>query len=205
MSGCASSYRVRVNGYLDTSLERAAISPQSSFCVIENRSASNPIFESQIRSKIEQLLARKGFAIKPCDSADFHMGFTYALGAGQAVTDVRREYTLGETGTVITHGPDGEVHTSTVLMPARTTYVPYQYTEHTAMLTLEVTDAAGVRVGKEGKKVWIGESSMTVRDPDRRDIVNYLLAAVFDHFAENTPKSIIAVIPENAPRVEAIR
>lgn len=133
------------------------------------------------------------------------MSFTYALGAGQTVTDVRREYTLGETGTVITHGPDGEVHTSTVLMPARTTYVPYQYTEHTVMLTLEVTDAAGVRGGKEGKKVWIGESSMTVRDPDRRDIVNYLLAAVFDHFAENTPKSIITVIPENDPRVEAIR
>ncbi|HQO38163.1 MAG TPA: DUF4136 domain-containing protein [Candidatus Omnitrophota bacterium] len=204
-SGCATYYRVRVNGYLDAAQGPAPLTPEASFCVLENKDARNPIFDSQIRSKVEKLLTQKGYVLKPADTADFHVNFAYVVGTGQTVTDVRREYSAGETGTVITHGPDGEVRTSTVLLPARTTYVPYQYTEHTAMLTLEVIDAPRLRTSQQKKPVWIGESSTTVRDPDQRDIVNYLLAAVSDYFGQNTPKSVTALIKEDNPRAAGVR
>jgi len=90
-------------------------------------------------------------------------------------------------------------------MPARTSFVPYQYTEYTAELTLEVIDASLMRSGKEAKKVWIGEASVAARDPDQRDIINYLLVAVFDHFAENTPGCLKASISKDDPRVKFIR
>jgi len=102
IAGCATSYRIRFNGYLETA--QPPFELQSSFCVLENKDARNPIFDSQIRSKIEKLLLKKGYTLKPADKADFLVSFTFVTGPGQTVTDVRREYTLGETGTIITQG-----------------------------------------------------------------------------------------------------
>jgi hypothetical protein len=204
LSGCATYYHVRVNGYLDTAKSQTPIPAAATFFVLENKNARNPIFESQIKSRIEKLLQQKGYRLNPKETADFYLSFIYVMGSGRTVTDVRPQYSPGETEAIRTYDSKGEVRTAIVTFPGYTTYVPYQYTVYTAVLTLEVIDGALVRNSKEEEKIWIGESSTTVQNPDQREIVNYLLVAAFDHFGENTQKSIAAKLKENDPKVIAI-
>jgi hypothetical protein len=195
---------VRVNGYLDTTRSQTPIPAAASFFVLENKTAGNPIFESQIKSQIEKLLQRKGYRLSPKETADFYLSFIYVMGSGRTKTDVRPQYSPGETGTIQTYDSKGEVRTSIVTFPGHTTYVPYQYTVYPAVLTLEVIDGALIRKSKQEEKIWVGESSTTAQNPDQREVVDYLLVAAFDHFGENTQKSITANLKENDPKVIGI-
>jgi hypothetical protein len=204
LSGCATYYNVRVNGYLDTTHNLAPITPGASFFVLENKNASNPIFDAEIKSKIEKLLKEKDYSLQSYDKADFYLEFIYTLSSGKSISDIRPVFNPPETETVQTYTSSGKTRTSFVTFPGYTTYVPYKTIVYTPSLTLDVFDASFFRDSKERKTIWIGETANTSQNPDLREVINYLLVASFEHFGENTGKSVIVSMPEDDPRIKSI-
>ncbi len=204
LSGCATYYSVRVNDYLYPTLASAPIPAGATFFVLENKNEKNPILETEIKSKIETLLQNRGYKIGPYERADFYLSFTYSISSGKIISEIRPEYVPGETGVIQTYKPNGVTRTSIVTFPGYTTYVPYRVTVFTSTLTLNVLEAAVLRSNNESKIVWIGENSSTSQNPDLRDTINYLLVAAFEHFGENTGKSITINISRKDQRVREI-
>ena len=204
LAGCATYYRVRVNGYLDASQPHDPFIRGASFYVLENKDAVNPLLENEVKSKIEALLGSKGYRVSPYDTADFYISFTYSESAGRNVTEIAPMYHPPETAVVERRVSGERRSTSFVTYPGYTTYVPYKVTVYTASLTLQVLDAALLRASKEEKKIWIGESVTTGQNPDLREQINYLLVAAFDRFGENTGKSLITDVSENDPQVKSL-
>ncbi len=204
LAGCATYYRVRVNGYLDTSQPQNPFIRGASFCVLENKNALNPLLENEVKSKIEALLGSRGYRVSSYDTADFYISFSYSESAGRNVTEIAPMYHPPETAVVERRASGERRSTSFVTYPGYTTYVPYKVTVYTATLTLQVFDAVLQRTSKEEKKIWIGESVTTSQNPDLRAQINYLLVATFEHFGENTGKSLITNVAENDPQAKSL-
>ena len=56
LSGCA-TYHIRTTGFLNKESSYAQLSEGSSFAVLVNQNAENPIFDKEVKSKIENKLA----------------------------------------------------------------------------------------------------------------------------------------------------
>jgi hypothetical protein len=204
LPGCASYYRVRVNGYSDGAQSADRIQPGASFYVRENKNASNLLLEKEIKNKIETLLQDKGYSINSYETAGYLLDFVYTMGSGRTVSDVQPVYTPGERSEVETVTSSGKVRRSYVTTPGYTTYVPYKITQYTASLTLTVLDAGLIRSVKEEKPLWIGEISSVREDSDLREAVNYLLVAGFGQFGKNTGKSFTVTVSGDAPQLKKL-
>jgi hypothetical protein len=191
LGGCATYYPVRVNGYLDPSWPQQHLRTGSSFCVLADKNARNPIFEAEIKSKIEALLIQRGYVLAAYEKADFYLAFTYSMSSGRAVSDFKPVFYPAEVGTIRTYDSQGKSSVSTVTYPGYTAYVPYRATVYTSSLMLDVIDAGLLRNTKEDRKIWIGDVSYTGEIADLRVLVNYLLTAAFSRFGENTGKIVV--------------
>lgn len=199
LQGCATYYPVRMNGYLNEDAA-SAIKPESSFSVQENQGAENPIFDREIRKKIENSLAKRGYRFDSADRADFTVNYSYGISQGKTVTDLRPEYRFGGTGTITTHSADGAA-TSYITYPGYTTYVPYRYVLHTSWLTLRVFERT-TSPSTPSQPLWIGESSMTAQNADLRESIDYLLVGAFANFGKDTRRSVTVRISPNDPQLE---
>jgi len=204
LSGCIGYYPVRVNGYLDTYSNKKNITPGSSFFIEEDSSAKNPIFESEVKSKIAKLLVQNSYTLTDYGTSGFLIRFNYAISPGKTVSEVRPVYSPGGTEIIDTHTSTGKTKTSYVSLPGYTTYVPYKFTVYTSSLTLYVFDGDSVRKDKGSKPIWIGEASITGQNQDLRQVINYLLTAVFEDFGKDTGKSIIVNISEKDAVLKSI-
>lgn len=203
LAGCATAYHVKVNGYLDSPAAQT-ISSGVSFAVLLDKNAKNPIFEKEIKAKIENLLMKKGYRIASSERADFLLDFVYAMSAGRTVTEVVPVYHSGDVSTVRIFSRSGKERVAYIDNPGYTTYVPQKYTVYTASLNMGVFNAKAYRNSQERKEVWIGEASNTSENPDTRLAINYLLLGVFSHFAENTHATVVENIPQNDPRLKEL-
>ncbi|MEW6101715.1 MAG: membrane lipoprotein lipid attachment site-containing protein [Candidatus Omnitrophota bacterium] len=204
LAGCATVYRVKVNGYLSPGRDVVYLPSGASFYVLPEQNSRNLIFESEIKSKIEALLSEKGFRILPREQADFYLTYIYSPGSGRQVTEIRPVYQPAETGTIQKITEEGKAETSFITFPGYTSYVPYRYTLYTYSLALEVVDARLARSTKEEKQLWIGEASSSLENPDHREAVNYLLVALFEHFGEDTHRSLKVDISAKNPGVKKL-
>ena len=204
LSGCATVYHVRVNGYLDATSTKIFIASGASFFVNIDKDVKNPIFENEIKSKIENLLTQKGYSIGSYEKAEFFLEFVYSMSAGRLAAEVTPVYHSGGIDRVRTYASDGNQSVSYIEYPGYTAYIPHKFTVYTASLTLEVLDAVLERNSAQKKKLWIGEASNTSENPDIRGAINYLLVAAFDHFGENTHISVTADVSGDNPRLKEL-
>jgi len=195
---------VKFNGYSNKAQPEISIPLSATFCVIENKDARNPLFEAEIKSKIEKLLRQKGYNIVAYDQAEFYLSFNYSMGQARVVTEIVPFYNPSETATIQTVSSTGRSRTSYVTYSGSTTYLPQKFTVYTPTLVLEALDAKLLRSTKEEKKVWIGEAAYTTPEPNLRDTVNYLLFATFEHFGENTRKSMTIKVSGSNPKVKEL-
>ena len=204
LSGCATYYKVRVNDYLNMAGGAAVIPAAGSFSVLENKNEKNPILEAEVKSKIERMLTEKGYRVVPYEKADMCLDFSYSINSGRTVSEVRPVYNPGDVETVQTFRSNGRSSTSIVTLPGYTTYLPYSVTVYTSSLIMNVLDATSLRDRNEKKILWIGENYVCSESPDLRNMINYLLVASFEHFGENTGKSVIMNLSEKDQRVKKI-
>lgn len=202
LQGCV-SYPVRFNGYAAPGTPASGLFSGKSFYVLEEKKPQNPLLSAEIRNKIDRMLRERGYRLADCAVADFLLDFSYSIHPG-VVYGVRPETQPSETGTINTFNEDGSIRRSYITFPGYTTYVPYRYTAHTAMLQLQALDAAAMRDKSRRRVLWLGECSLTSRNSDLRVVIDYLLVAAFSHFGEDTRRSITAALSPKDPRIREL-
>ena len=196
--GCAAArtYQVQVNGY--TEAAAPLLAPGASFLVIEDQKAQNPLLEKEVKAKIDKLLEKHNFFLKPYDQAQYFMLFTYGMGAPQAVSVTGPTWGIGVGFGTGWGGPGVGYGVS---WPG---YGPY-YAEtrplYDRWLRLTVVEAQPYRDTGASRPVWVGEARSTGSSSDLREVLNYLLVAAFEHFGKNTGKALPAAIKQNDPRL----
>lgn len=202
VSGCA--VNVRTTGFLDRRPGTSAPSPGSSFAVLENNQAANPILDREIRFKIEKLLLARGYRIAAREQALYALTFDYNISPGLR-TGVTTVYSRGQMQ--MTPVPDGKGGTTyiNVMTPGTTTAVPTLTDVFTKHLTLKIMEARSLAAGQNEKIIWIGETVSTDASSDLRSDIDYLLAAVFSYFGLDTGKQINVPVGKDNADVRALR
>ena len=192
--GCSTSYSVAVNGYSATG-QAVQIPQAASISVVTDSNVPNPILEREVAAKIEILLADLGYETGT-DAPDYYLLFDYGIDAGRTVTDV-----------IPIHQPGyyQPYPFSSVRWYGYTTYVPYSEVIHTRWLALRLVEGKAYRVSENTEPAWIGEIASAGMSSDLREIINYMLIAAFEYFAQDTQRQINMYIPRNDERILLLR
>lgn len=197
--GCATgtTYRVQVNGYTEAP-QPAALAPGTSFFVITNPEAKNPLLEQEVKAKISKLLENQGYSLADKDKADYYVLFTYGMGAPQSVgvtPDVGWGVGVGWGYWPVYGG---------VYWP-NWGYGPSQIvTLYDRWLQLNVVEGKQQRATGKSPPVWVGEARSTGESQDLREIMNSLLLAVFEQFGKNTGKAVKVQIDQQDLRFQEL-
>lgn len=187
--GCGASYSVGINGYSATG-QTVQIPEAVSISVVIDSNAPNPILEKEVAAKIEKLLTEKGYSVGQ-GKASYYLRFSYGIDAGRTVTDA-----------VPIHRPTYyESPFSGFYWHGYTTYMPYSEVIHTRWLILKLFKGQADSAWKNAQPLWIGEVTSAGTSSDLRELLNYMLVAAFEHFAEDTRRQISTVISRDDERV----
>lgn len=189
IGGCTAKYRVHVNGFSELD---QPIKDKASIYVSVDPNSRNPIFDSQIKAKIEELLKWHGYVpAANVELSDYRLAF-------QAGLDSRRVsgYAPLYRPSIGFHdGYWGDYHFG------YTSYVPYSYTNYDQWLVLKVFAPDSSSASDAGQVVWIGEAVAGTSVADLRHVVNYLLVAGFEYFGVDTGRQMTLKIPPDDPRI----
>jgi hypothetical protein len=178
---------VHVNGFSE--LDRP-ISDKASIFVTVDPNSQNPIFDKEIKAKIEMLLKSHGYVPAPdVELADYRLAF-------QAGLDSRRV-----TGYTPLYRPFIGFHDRYWgdYNYGYTRYVPYFETFYDQWLVMKVFTTGRDAASEAGQVVWIGEAMTDTSVADLRRVVNYLLVAGFEYFGVDTRKQMTLTIPPDDP------
>lgn len=192
--GCQASYNVGVNGYSSTG--RSLQVPRgSSIMVVSDGNAPNPIFEGEIKAKIETLLTEKGYRVQ-ADGADHLLAFDYGIDSGRPVMGVAPHWHSHAYCDYYYSGSYGYGYY---------TYAPYTEVVYTRWLVMKMFDNKAYGASKKVKPLWIGEIASVGLDSDLRELMNYMLIVGFEYFGEDTGRRVSEVISKNDDRVWLLR
>jgi hypothetical protein len=203
LTGCAANYRVVTNTYLDQST--GLWPPNASFAVVTNPSVPNPIFDREVKAKIEKLLRAKGYKVTSLAEADYQILFSYDI-SGRTETVSRHEYVTGPP--IIQRFQVTGSNTYQTAVTAGYSYltvVPETYTVYSSRFFIRVLDAKALQETKEEKVLWVGDTINESDTSDLRLLIDYLLVATFQYFGQNTGRNVEVTVPKNSPEVAALR
>lgn len=191
--GCGASYNVGINGYSATG-QSLQIPDAAWITIVADGNGPNPILEKEVATKIEKLLNGNGYRVGQ-EKADFYLRFDYGIDAGRTVTDA-----------VPIHRPMiyDEYPFSGFYGHGYTTYMPYSEVIHTRWLILKLIEGRAYEASKNAEPLWIGEVTSAGTSSDLRELLNYMLVAAFEHFAEDTRRQISIAIPADDERVRLL-
>jgi len=188
--GCTSSYTVHVNGFSELD---QPIKENASIYVSMDPNSRNPIFDNEIKTKIEILLKSHGYApVAKVEEADYRLIFQMGLDSHSVsgYTPLYHPYigyherywgayNFGYTG-----------------------YVPYVDTYYDQWLVMKLfAPEPDVAKEKDEKVIWIGEAMIDTDSADLRRIVDYLLIADFEYFGEDTKRQMVVKLSPDDPRI----
>jgi hypothetical protein len=189
ISGCTPVYTVHVNGFskLDEPIEEKTL-----IYVTVDPNSRNPIFDNEIKTKIEILIEEQGYVpASNAQSSDYRLTF-------QAGLDSRKIAGYEPLYRPVIGFHDsywGDYHFG------YTSYVPYVDTYYDHWLVLKVFAVDPNAAPRTEQVVWIGEAMTGTNVADLRRVVNYLLVAGFEYFGVDTGRQITLKIQPDDPRV----
>ena len=186
--GCTSSYTVHVNGFSELD---QPIKENASIYVAVDPNSRNPIFDNEIKTKIEILLKSHGYApTADAEQADCRLIFQVGLDSHSVsgYTPFYRPY-MGYHDRYW-----GDYHFG------YTGYVPYVDTYYDQWLVIKVF-APESDTAESEKVIWIGEAMIGTDSADLRRIVDYLLIAGFEYFGEDTRRQMVVKLSPDDPRI----
>jgi hypothetical protein len=219
ISGCAMC-QVRTNTFLDKSLGISHIPEGSSFAVVVNKESENPIFDKEVKAKIEYLLKKNGYAVTTPENAEYFIKYGYSIDTGKTVssTGVRPVFQPGQTtyttGTANVYGSGGSAqgtYSGTTTSSGTVQYVPIAVSrrDYTRTLFLNVYDGNNYRSNETDNPVWVGNTVSVGTTSDLREMIDYLLIGTFQYFGQDTGKMKKSTFAMNSPEAkelnEAIR
>jgi hypothetical protein len=188
-AGCTTSYTVHVNGFSEF---EEPIKEKASIYVAVDANSQNPIFDKEIKARIEMLLKSRGYIPAPdVEQAEYRLVFQVGLDS-HGVTSYTPFY-HPYSGFYNRYWGNYDL--------GYTRYVPYFETFYDQWLIMKVFDAGFADALENGKVVWIGEAMISTDAADLRQIVNYLLVAGFEYFGVDTNRQITLAIGPDDPRI----
>ena len=197
--GCTPAYRIHINGFSDPDYE-GRLAPQATFHVQENLQAENPLFEKEIRKKIEKMLQSRGFLISNTEKADFFCAFHYSVGVGLVRIGSIPVPSPPLTSAVTVSNQAGTTQTTMIMAPGPTTYLPYARTDYDRWLNIVIKDARSFRETKAEKVVWYGDIVSAGPSRDLRKVIDYMLIAAFEAFGKDTKQGVFIDLKEDDAR-----
>lgn len=182
-TACA-HYEVQVNGFVDTS-RNTSVKQGAGVAVIYDVKAGDPAQEKVVKAKIEQLLKAKGYVISPVQSADYYLFFWYGIGTGPVDPAKLPLEMPGRTAAPAPEASAGKGDAG----------------EFRRWLQLKLIDGKRYNEAGDTRYVWVGEATSTGPNPDLKEVVDYLLLPVFDHFGENTGAMPVIKISDGDKRI----
>jgi len=192
VSGCIQGHIVRVNGFLEAG---KSIRDKAAIYVAVDPNSQNPIFDKEIKAKIEMLLKSHGYnPIADVEQTDYRLAFHAGLNSHRVTgyTPLYRPY-MGFHNRYWGNYNLGY-----------TSYVPYFETFYDQWLVMKVFDTGRADASEVGKVVWIGEAVVGTDAADLRQVVNYLLVAGFEYFGKDTKRQMALKISPDDPRITRI-
>ena len=202
LCGCGPTlHNIKVNGYTDPAAP-AAIAPGSSFFVIENQKAQNPLLEKEIDEKISKLLTMQGYQAVAYDKAQYYLFFCYGIGQERAANVVMPDYYTSYGFGI--GGGSGWRGSPFVFAAPFFSFYPSPDTLYDRWLLINVVDGQYYREKGEFRTVWVGEARSTGTSGDLRVAIDYLLLADLQQFGKNTGKAVTVEINQDAPQVRGL-
>ena len=189
-AGCTSGYRVHVNGYSEpneTIQKRASI-----YVSPEEPNSQNPIFDKQVKTKIEELLKWYDYVpVSDGNDYDYRIAFQVGMNSHQRA------------------GYEPVYHTSvgyysgyyTGYHFGYSTYVPFYDTYYDRWLVMKVFSNDSDGSSDDEKVVWVGETMISTNGDDIRRVIDYLLVGCFEYFGADTTRQRSFVITEKDPKI----
>jgi len=189
IAGCTASYTVHVNGFSELD---QPIKENASIYVAVDPNSRNPIFDKEIKAKIEMLLKEHGY-IPASDEkhSDYRLAFKVGL-------DLRRESGYTPLCHPYVGFYDGYWRDYYFGYYG---YVPYIDTYYDQWLVMKVFASGSETDERTEQVIWIGEAMVGTYVSDLRRVVNYLLVAAFEYFGRDTGRQIALKIPPDDPRI----
>lgn len=188
-AGCTTTYRVHVNGFSELD---QSISDKASIYVMMDPNSQNPIFDKEIKAKIEMLLKSHGYIPAPdVEQSDYRLAFHVGLDSHRV------------TGYTPLHRPFIGFHYRYwgYYNFGYTRYAPYFETFYDQWLVMKVFATDRSSASEAGQVVWIGEAMTDTSVADIRRVVDYLLIAGFEYFGADTKRQMTLTIGPDDPRI----
>lgn len=210
--GCAVQ-RLRVNAFLSHELRfpEAGRKPAPVIAVVVGSEPKEPLLEAEVARKVKHLLRERGYQPGSEEHAEYVLTCWISIDEGntECVSDYGYRYPRVATSFVYTH--HGQWHSFGLHLPD-VAYGGgaggYSYTYYTRFLGLTLYERQRWAAASEDEvgaaAVWTCTAVSTGSSSDLRTAVNYLLAAGFDRFGEDTGREVRVCIDRNDPRVAAI-
>jgi len=181
-TGC-SSQRVSTSTFLSLQGLQQAIAPGSRISVIPNEQVPNPIFDIMVKEKLEGALMRRGFSLgKPVDTI-YQLRYAYDL-MGQTPSGRSSFFAFpGAQGFYVTGSNQSDSYFGAGL--GFGTFVNDPTTVYMAKLRLRLSRPVAGTPGQE-EILWVGEAVADTDSPDIRKMMNYLIAALFRYFMQDS-------------------
>lgn len=193
-TGCTYGYRVSVNGYSELT---QPIEPNAPFYVLANDANSlNPIFDNQIKSKIEALFERHNYTVVP-DINDSQYVISFRAGSNS------EHYYSYEPRQNVYFGYHYGYWSGYDF--GYTTYIPYYDTYYNKWFSMKVSARKDNTDYRNDKAVWVGETAISSGTDDMRKIIDYLLVGCFRYFGADTSRKRNFVITEDDPVILEIK
>jgi len=171
--------------------------------VLENEEAPNPIFDREIKGKIEKLLAEKGYRVQAREKAEYFLAFYYSIDPGEVVTECVPSYypSYYDVGFSSYHRRFGYGFG----YRAYPGYSVTRRTVYTKRVVLKALDAERLRESNKEEVVWQGETVSTGGSSDLRRAIDYLLVATFKYFGRDSGKCVNIDLPVGDKEVQKLR
>jgi hypothetical protein len=188
-TGCSTGYRVYVNGFSEI---EQPVKENAAFTVAADVNSRNPIMDSRIKNRIEELLKYNGYSI-----ADANGRFDYKLTFRTGRQDYQTvEYEPFYHSYVGFYGG----HHSGYGFGYTSYYPSYQLYE-AQWLEMKLLAPAAPGDSKAEKVIWVGEAITETNGQDQRIVIDYLLVGCLEYLGQETGKQKSLFIKEDDPRI----
>lgn len=190
ISGCTSGYRIRVNGYSEPGRQ---IKKKASVYISTDPNSQNPIFDKEIKGKIEELLRWYDYVpASSVEKSDYRLSFHVVMDSFESsgFTPYYHPYAGFRSG-----------YRSHDYYFGHTVSVPYYDTYYQQRLIMKVFTRDGVEASDSEQVIWIGDAMISTSTEDIRRTINYLLVACFEYLGADTTRQRSLVITEKDPRI----
>ncbi len=189
-TGCTSGYRVYINGYSELT---EPIKQNASFYVEENDPNShNPIFDRQIKAKIEAMLKLHDYVpVADINDSEYVISFRVGMDSHQHYDYEPSYHTYFGFHSGYWSGYDF----------GYSTYIPSYDTYYDRWLSMKVSARNSQTGSNTEKVVWVGEAVISTGGDDIRRVIDYLLVGCFNYFGVDTSRQRGITISARDPSI----